>query len=181
VFCHPEVLDSSGVRALLGTCDGMHEFGFKARVPLRPARFDRTEVDMKLGPLLIEAKLTETGFQLAPARVVEAYRGPEDVLERPALPRSAGQYISYQLIRNVLAAHALGLSFCVVLDQRRPDLLEAWYEIMKNVRITELRARCKVMTWQELSAVLPAEVQEFLDLKYGIVPPGRMPSPLEQP
>ena len=31
-------------------------------------------------------------------------------------------YASYQLIRNVLAAYAAGASFCVVHDQRRPDL-----------------------------------------------------------
>jgi hypothetical protein len=33
-----------------------------------------------------------------------------------------GKYASYQLIRNVLAAFALGQSFCVILDARRSDL-----------------------------------------------------------
>ncbi len=37
----------------------------------------------------------------------------------------------------------------------------------------------KVMTWQELTALLPAELQEFLDVKYGIVPPGQAPSAIE--
>ena len=35
-------------------------------------------------------------------------------------------YASYQLIRNVLTAHATGASFCVIHDQRRPDLTEAF-------------------------------------------------------
>ena len=61
-----------------------------------------------------------------------------------------GRYVSYQLIRNVLAAHALGLSFCVILDARRPDLMEAWYSVMRYVRIATLRTRCQVLTWQEL-------------------------------
>ena len=34
----------------------------------------------------------------------------------------------------------------------------------------------KVLTWQELAAVLPGELQEFLDRKYGIVGPGKMVS-----
>ena len=83
-----------------------------------------------------------------------------------------GKYVSYQLLRNVLAAHALGFAFCVLLDSRRPDLIESWYAVMKCVRIAELRMRCKVLTWQELSEALPSDLQRFLDLKYGIVPPG---------
>ena len=41
-----------------------------------------------------------------------------------------------------------------------------------------MRVRLKVLTWQELAALLPDPLQEFLDLKYGIVAPGRMPSPI---
>jgi hypothetical protein len=72
----------------------------------------------------------------------------------------------------VLAAYALNLSFCVLLDTRRPDLMEDWYEVMAWVRPTELRTRCKVLTWQELVVALPVTLQRFLDLKYGIVPDG---------
>ncbi len=36
------------------------------------------------------------------------------------------------------------------------------------------------MTWQELAALLPEELQEFLDLKYGIVRAGRAASELEE-
>jgi hypothetical protein len=32
------------------------------------------------------------------------------------------------------------------------------------------------MTWQELTALLPEPLQEFLDLKYGIVGAGRVAS-----
>jgi hypothetical protein len=89
-------------------------------------RFDRTEVDMRWGGLLVEAKLTESDFQTR-----------------------AG----YQLIRNVLAAYAEGCSFCVVHDERRPDLREAWFQVMAAVKTAEMRVRCKVMTWQELAAL----------------------------
>jgi hypothetical protein len=39
-------------------------------------------------------------------------------------------YAGYQLIRNVLAAYAEGCSFCVMHDDRRSDLREAWYEVL---------------------------------------------------
>ena len=47
---------------------------------------------------------------------------------------------------------------------------------MAAVKSAELRVRLKVLTWQELAALLPAGLQEFLDVKYGIVAPG-MTSP----
>jgi hypothetical protein len=128
----------------------------------------RTEVDMKLGILLVEAKLTETDFQDQSRHVVENYRDFETVFDVSALPRSGDQYISYQLIRNVLAAHAAGLSFCVIADARRQDLTQAWYAVMRCIRNAELRTRCKVLTWQELSAALPRKLPRFLQMKYGI-------------
>jgi hypothetical protein len=88
-------------------------------------------------------------------------------------------YKGYQLIRNVLAAYAEECSFCVLHDARRPDLRERWFQVMAAVKHAEMRVRCKVLTWQELAPLLPAELQEFLDLKYGIVGPGRVASSVE--
>jgi hypothetical protein len=158
-------------------------FGFRARAPpgWKTHGTERTEVDMKLGKLLVEAKLTETDFQIRNAPVVESYPDLQEVFDLRTLPRLEGQYLSYQLIRNVLAAHALELDFCILLDARRPDLIEAWYAIMKCIRIPDFGTRCKVLTWQELSEALPADLQQFLDLKYGIVPPGASPSAYEKP
>jgi hypothetical protein len=202
-------------------------FGWKARVPLAPGpdgqlRFDRTEVDMRWGGLLVEAKLTETDFQTRAAKGLEGYRDFDAVFERELLPRvelrearrrtavefaeeftqeweDAGAqaefeaseiarefqagivarareaepvepgYAGYQLIRNVLAAYASGTSFCVVHDERRPDLREAWFDVMKAVRSGDMRTRCKVMTWQEMAGLAPVGLREFLEVKYGIV------------
>lgn len=176
VFCHPRIRKLQSVRSVLGIAtDEDPIFGYPARVPLLNSHTDRTEVDMKLGSLLVESKLTETDFQTQKPGIVERYRDLHAVFEWKELPRVGAQYASYQLLRNVLAAHALDLSFCVLLDARRPDLLEAWYAVMKCITIADLRTRCKVLTWQELSATLPRDLQNFLDLKYGIVPPGSVP------
>jgi hypothetical protein len=67
--------------------DGLPEFGWRARVPLASGRFDRTEVDMRWGGLLVEAKLTEGDFQTRAASVVEGYRDFDAVFERELLPR----------------------------------------------------------------------------------------------
>ena len=123
---------------------------------------------MKLGGLLVEAKLTESDFQTCNYSVLEKYRDFKTVFDISELPRSGDQYISYQLIRNVLAGYASGLRFCVMLDARRQDLIEAWYRIMRCLREAELRTRCKVLTWQELSSSLPPRLQSFLESKYGI-------------
>jgi hypothetical protein len=179
VFCHPKILRLKCLSSCLGVeSTDVPEFGFKARVPLLSGRTDRTEVDMKIGGLLVESKLTESDFQIKDAGVVESYRDLGHVFDIESLPKQNGKYISYQLIRNVLAAHALELAFCVVLDARRPDLVEAWYAIMKCVRIPDLRTRCKGVTWQELSAAAPPDLKQFLDLKYGIVGKGCSPSML---
>ena len=222
VFCTPGVAESPKLRAMLGIEENTEPvFGWKARVPLANGRFDRTEVDMRFGSLLVEAKLTESDFQSRTAAIVESYRDFDEVFDRDSLPRveiagprwmqarefpendsqefesvvgdpeliprvetvfrSPGEegYSSYQLIRNVLAAHATGARFCVIHDARRPDLREAWFEVMAAVRSAAMRVRLKVLTWQELAAMLPAALQEFLDRKYGIVAPGKTPSQIE--
>jgi Restriction Endonuclease associating with ARP len=221
VFCHPATLKRAEVRGMLGLqpdleAEAEPEFGWRARVPLKNGRVDRTEVDMRLGDLLVEAKLTEADFQVREARVMEAYRDFDAVFERELLPRVAMRkprrrgavefpeaftqewedaaeddaaardfqaeiaarareeepfeegFAGYQLIRNVLAAEATGMRFCVVHDARRPDLREQWFEVMAAVRQAELRVRLMVLTWQELAAELGEEAQEFLEVKYGI-------------
>lgn len=235
VFCTPGVLDSLTLRNALGLDSGQEPiFGWKARVPLTSGRFDRTEVDMRIGSLLVEAKLTESDFQCREARIVEAYRDFGEVFHRDLLPRieltavrarasaefpeaysqefesvidttmppalldemrensasalaaeafnanrtSEPGYQGYQLIRNVLAAHATDSSFCVLHDARRPDLRELWFGVLSAVKSADLRTRLKVLTWQELAAFLPEDLQHFLDIKYGIVAPGKIPSSL---
>jgi hypothetical protein len=123
---------------------------------------------MRLGDLLVEAKLTEGDFQRAQKAKLPRYRDFLEVFDEDGLPQTEGYFNSYQLIRNVLAAHAARCSFCVLLDARRPDLVEAFYGAVKCVRPVELRTSCRVLTWQELARVLPPKLQTFLAEKYGI-------------
>jgi hypothetical protein len=229
LFCTPEVIASSGIHRMLGLdTESEPVFGWKARVPLKNGRFDRTEVDMRWGDLLVEAKLTENDFQIREASLVETYRDLNEVFDLDLLPRipmrtrrrrdaieltedftqeweapseSAEEiarefraslearadaeqqwlpgFAGYQLIRNVLAAHAAGAAFCVIHDERRPDLREAWFDVMRAVKNAAMRVRCKTLTWQEIVPCLPTGLRDFLDRKYGIVAPGEIPMAIE--
>jgi hypothetical protein len=170
IFCHTRMIRNAAVSAMLGVaCGQIPQFGFRPAIPLKSGKTDRTEIDMKIGDLLVEAKLTETDFQTAPARMVERYRDLAEVFDPEHLMRSGKLVFGYQLIRGVLAAHSTGGSFCVLCDARRPDLIEQWYSVMRAVRSCVLRCRLQLLTWQELTAVLPKALQKFLAAKYGVV------------
>jgi len=174
IFCYPGLLDLLQVCLLLGIERGaIPLFGYKPHTPMRGAgekgdRADQTEVDMSLGPLLVEAKLTESGFQTAPIERMLRYHKFEEVFEIDELPVTGKVVQSYQLLRGVLAAEHLNRSFVVLCDARRQDLMEKWFQVLRAVRHCDLRSRLALLSWQELSAVLPNPLKVFLRNKYGI-------------
>jgi hypothetical protein len=169
IFCHPGVARQGLIPALLGTEPrAAAHFGHKARVPLSNGKFDRTEVDLRWGDLLVEAKLTESDFQSAKKLVLLNYRDFAELFDLELLPQTGSHFLSYQLLRNVLAAYDLRCSFCVLADARRPDLVDAWYAVLRCVKPVELRTKLRVLTWQELARAAPAKLRKFLGAKYGI-------------
>jgi hypothetical protein len=169
IFCHPGVRRDGKVAALLGAeVETSLSFGYKARVPLANGKFDRTEVDLRLGDVLIEAKLAESDFQAAEKRVLLAYRDFSEIFNCRQLAQSDTHFFSYQLLRNVLGAHASQCRFCVLVDARRPDLIDAWYAIIKCVKPVDLRTNLRISTWQEVAQAAPSKLRNFLAEKYGI-------------
>jgi hypothetical protein len=169
VFCYPGVTTRKALCSLLGITRGVRpQFGVRPKPPFLNGRADRTEVDMSLGHLLVEAKLTEGDFQTARCELVRRYRDLDQIFDVNELPSSAGKYHHYQLIRGVLAAHHCERSFLVLCDSRRVDLKERWYSVMRAVRGCELRSRLAIVTWQELATTLPGTLRKFLREKYGI-------------
>jgi len=103
IFCHPAALTTPAVRALLGLradeAAAELTFGYHPRLPLLTLRapkarrknsplpvLDRTEIDLHLSPLLVEAKLTESDFQRAPLSAVERYPAFSEIFDLPSLP-----------------------------------------------------------------------------------------------
>lgn len=170
IFCYPKMLHRSTLCALLGIEPGLEpEFGVRPSIPRLHGHVDRTEIDMRLGDLLVEAKLTESDFQRAPLRLLGRYPGLEDVFDVERLPMVNGFVRSWQLVRGVLAAQASSAAFLVFCDRRRPDLIDRWFAVMNAVSSSALRTRLGLLTWQEIAATLPARLQQFLEEKYGIL------------
>jgi hypothetical protein len=167
--------------------------------PSIKVRTDATEIDMQLASptdgktLLVEAKLTESDFQTARPALVTRFRELEAVFDVDQLPHTramtvgeewdeqlaamipvkrgvTGHFLSYQLIRGVLAVKATNCAYCVICDNRRNDHINAWYCVQKAVRSADLRCRLQLLTWQELATALPLTLKDFLAQKYGIYP-----------
>ncbi len=171
VFCYPGLFRHDPFVQLMGlskTADPSLDFGFRARVPLHCSRSDRTEVDLQIEDLLIEAKLTEAGFTKKRAAAVERYRDFGTVFEPASLCTEGGYYLNYQLIRNVLATYNLGARFRLICDARRDDLISAARNVLSAVRAPDLRAKCGIITWQKVAHCAPSTLQAFLSDKYGI-------------
>jgi hypothetical protein len=176
IFCHPQTLAEGKLHRLLSVDpDVQPQFGVRVAGQLENGHRDRTEVDMRMGDLLVEAKLTESDFQSCRAELVERYRDFSEVFDNALLPRTEGGYGAYELLRNVLAAFATNARFCVITDARRPDLREQWFAVMRCVRSYEVRMRCQMLTWQEMSGTLPDPFCRWLEEKYGIFAPGTEP------
>jgi hypothetical protein len=169
IFCYPRLLCRPDLCTLLGIEVGLRpEFGFKPRIPFSNGKTDQTEIDMKLGHLLVEAKLTETGFQTASVHLLVRYRDLAEIFNIDELPIEENKVQSYQLIRGILAAHSSKQSFLLLCDGRRSDLIERWFHIMRAVRSYSLRNQLALLTWQELANALPPRLRLFLECKYGI-------------
>ena len=171
IFCYPGVTSRRALCALLGIEPGLRpRFGVKPHIPFVNGRADRTEVDMALGNLFVEAKLTEADFQTARPDLVLRYADLDGIFDVGELPSRAGKFCSYQLVRGILAAHYCGMAFAVIYDRRRADLAEDCFAVARALRRSERMSRLAILTWQELSATLPKTLQKFLAEKYGIYP-----------
>jgi hypothetical protein len=143
-------------------------FGYKPQLPLVNGGVDKkTEIDLWTGDVIIEAKLTEASFTEQSRAIVNGYKDFASIFAVQYLPQDAIRYGGYQLIRNVLAAHYMGVSFVVILDARRPDLMQEWWRV-HGALDPALRARCGFRTWQQVAKAAPAPLRGFLEEKYGL-------------
>jgi len=98
IFCHPGIFNGTTLTPAVATLLGVSTnaapcFGIRPRIPLQPnakgrTLTDRTEIDMQLNDLFVEAKLTETNFQNARPALMHRYRDLEAVFDVAKLPRA---------------------------------------------------------------------------------------------
>ena len=171
VFCYPGVLRRREVCACIGANAGERPcFGVRARIAMHGGEVDRTEFDMELGDLWVEAKLTESGFGRAGRERLLRYTGVEDLFDLDELPAGSTHIFGYQIVRGLLAAAQHERRYLLLMDARRTDLLELCFRALRAVRDGGVSSRFRLLTWQELAPALPRVLQSFLAEKYGIVP-----------
>ena len=171
IFCHPRSSERGPLSSLLSfEANADFIFGYKPRISMIGGRVDCTEIDLRIGDLMIEAKLTETDFQVARFELAERYSNFQAVFDLDRLPRRANRLQSYQLVRGILAAFAEECRYCLICDERRPDLIARWFQVLSAIRHADQRWRCVLVTWQEISRTLLKGLQRWLEEKYGIGP-----------
>ncbi len=169
IFCHPKIGNWKGVRDLLGVASIDPVFGFKPKVRKDGSEGDRTEVDLALNGIFVEAKLTESGFIEKEVVKVEQYTGLRAVFHIESLRRKGDKFMNYQVIRNLLAAVQLEKRHLLLCDERRPDLARSYFETVVCLRKETDRKNCGVIFWQELARVCGKDLKEYLAQRYGIL------------
>jgi hypothetical protein len=100
IVCCRRTLRNPALSSMQGVPSGLvPQFGFRPGILLRTGKTDRTEIDMKLGVLLVEAKLMETDCQAVSTRMIARYRDLEEVFDLAELTMSGDVIPNYQLIR----------------------------------------------------------------------------------
>jgi hypothetical protein len=167
-FCPPGAAKRIALTLGLSSAESRPEFGYNPCLPLIVGKFDSTEIDMRMGDALFEAKLTERDFTSHPKSHLIRYTQLEECFNLALLPRTLEMFAGYQLIRNVLAAANEQVRLVVLIDRRRPDLLQQWWNVHGAIKNDKLRNRCDVHFWQEIAAACNASHRQFLEDKYGL-------------
>jgi hypothetical protein len=168
IFCHPKILKWKGVRDLLGLVDVEIRFGVEPGVEKGGGESRPTEIDMEVGDLFVEAKLTEPDFCSKEIAEASKYSHLSACFDVEKLPRRGTQFTSYQIVRNLLASIQHGKRHALFCDERRPDLVRSYLETVNCLKDANHRSRCRVIFWQEIAQVCGKDLKNFLQEKYGI-------------
>ena len=166
IFCYPGLKKWKGIQKLLNF-DQTEEFQFGWN-----PKFDNenrqypTEIDLKIGNRIFEAKLTESSFTSKSKDVIRSYPDFESVFNEEILTLPNGMISNYQLVRNILAAYKYDYNFTVIIDSSRIDLLREITKIIKSIRLDDLRKRIDFITWQEITGKLGNDLKSYISEKY---------------
>ena len=145
VFCYPGVTRRRELCGMLGLEPGsVSEFGFMPRIPLLSEAMERTEIDMKLGNTLFEAKLTEGDFQIQRAELVERYRDLREVFEPRQLPRTkrnTSRISSFAMCSRLMRSTSISAR-CSTLAGRTCSRTGTALRAAYDLRLFALDARC---------------------------------------
>ncbi len=165
IFCYPKILEWKGVRDLLGVNENDNiEFGWDPKID-NNSRGQNTEIDMKIGDKIFEAKLTESSFTKVDKNKLKKYKDLSNIIDLTDL-EEGDMVTNYQLIRNILAVYKHGFTFYLLVDESRTDLIREFYRTKAAILDSRFKSKVKLLTWQELIEVCGKELKAFINRKY---------------
>lgn len=167
IFCYPKINKWKGIKELLQISElNEIEFGWNPDFCNENSNYS-TEIDLKINDEIIcESKLTESNFTEKEKCIVEKYYGFNDVFDKDLLEIKNGNYINYQLIRNILTAYNYSYRFILFIDETRTDLIRSLFNVVKAIKIADLRKKISFITWQELANKCGSDLKNYLSQKY---------------
>lgn len=167
IFCYPEINKWKGIKELLQVSELKEiEFGWSPELVNENPKYP-TEIDLRINKEIIcESKLTESNFTEKEKYIVEGYENFDLVFDKDLLEIKNGNYINYQLIRNILTAYKYSYRFILLIDETRIDLIRSLFNVVKAIKIADLRMKISFITWQELANKCGNHLKDYLSQKY---------------
>lgn len=163
IFAYPNILENESLRNLLGVNKNESiEFGWN---PVFKNETRKTEIDMKIGDSIFEAKLTESNFTKKSQHIALNYPNVEQIIDLTPLYKGE-DILYYQLIRNLLTAYKYKCDFNLIVDESRSDLIRAFKKVKEAIKIEELKNHFNFLTWQEITGTLENDLKQYITKKY---------------
>jgi hypothetical protein len=163
-FAHPDIKEWKSMRNLISINQSDNiEFGWNPE--FENEKNHKTEIDMKIGDSIFEAKLTEKDFTKKDLQIVLAYSNVENIIDLTVL--TTDDIVSnYQLIRNLLTAEKYGFRFNLLIDESRSDLVREFYKVKSAIKDKSLSDKFNFLTWQEISNSVGIGLKNYITEKY---------------
>lgn len=163
-FAHPKIKEWKSLRDLISINESDNiEFGWDPEFENEKNR--KSEIDMRIGDSIFEAKLTESDFTQKKIQVVLTYSDVESTIDLQSLTND-NIVSNYQLIRNLLAAKKYNYKFNVLIDETRTDLIREFYKMKNAIKIKSLADNFNFFTWQEIADCVGADLKNYIIKKY---------------
>lgn len=163
-FAHPKIKEWKSLRDLISINESDNiEFGWKPEFSNEIKL--KTEIDMKIGDSIFEAKLTEKDFARKKLQTVLKYSNVGNIIDLQSLTND-NVVSNYQLIRNLLTAEKYGYKFNLLVDESRIDLIREFYKVKCSIKISSLSDNFNFITWQEISNCVGGDLKSFITEKY---------------
>lgn len=164
-FAHPKIKEWKSLRVLISIDQSDNiEFGWYP-VFANETTTHKTEIDMKIGNSIFEAKLTEKDFTQKDLKVVLTYSNIQNIIDLKDFTNN-NIVSNYQLIRNLLTAEKYNFKFNLLIDESRTDLIREFYKVKSAIKVKSLQDNFNFLTWQEISNSVGLDLKNYITEKY---------------